>query len=127
VDEAVRQRRRRFGKDAELARPVETLARAQGGLTVLDPKLQAIAVELHLVRPARARRRALDQLAELRGNELGQARDLARLRRLGLLRVLLAAALAVPHRARGAFVLPAHERRRRLAGPQLDFLQGPAR
>ena len=75
-----------LGDGGELLRPVQPLARAQRRLAVLDAQLQAIAVELDLVRPAGVRRAAARPawraaarrsrgIAEtLRGLGLGRAR-----------------------------------------------------
>ena len=71
VDDAVGQCFRGLRDGRELGRPVQSLARAQDSLAILDPELQAIPIELHLVRPALARGGALDQLAELRLYEVG--------------------------------------------------------
>ena len=127
VDHAIGQLLGLFGGRLELLRPVQALARAQARLAVLDPQLQAIAVELDLVRPARLRRRALNQLAELR---LDESRYLADLARLGLSfgeGCLVAAALlgALPDRT-GRASLAGHERRRRPPGADGDLLKGPA-
>jgi len=112
----------------ELCRPVETLARLECRLAAGDAQLQAIAIELDLVHPARRRRRLIDQLGELR---LDEGRDGADLLRLGLglrrhRRPAAALLVALPDRAGGA--LPrGHERRRCLAGADGDLLQGAAR
>ena len=114
VDHAVRQALGLLGDGGEFLRPVQPLAGAQHRLAVLDAQLQAIAVELDLVRPAGAAGRLLDQLGELRLDELGHRRDLAGLGLGGRDRGLLAAVLlvALPHRA-GRALLAGHERRRR--------------
>ena len=78
VDDAVRQLLGRLGDRLELLRPVEALAGLQRRLAVLDAQLQAIAVELDLVRPAGAARRTLDQLGELRLDEVRHRADLLR-------------------------------------------------
>lgn len=69
---------------AEPARPVEPAARQQLHATALDPCLQAIAVELDLVQPARAGRRLGHQgrqrgLHESRHGGLAGALDLRRI------------------------------------------------
>ena len=58
------------GDRAELRGPVEALAGLQRGLAVLDAQLDAIAVELDLMHPARRRRRARERVAELRRDEV---------------------------------------------------------
>ena len=128
VDHAVRQALGLLGDGGKFLRPVQPLARAQHRLAVLDAQLQAIAVELDLVRPAGAAGRLLDQLGELRLDEFGHRRDLAGLGLGGRDRGLLAAVLlvALPHRA-GRALLAGHERRRRAAGAERDLLQGAAR
>ena len=70
-----------FGDRRELLRPVEALARAQPGLAVLDAQLQAIAVELDLVRPSRpARARARPACRAAVRRRSASLRDLAWLR-----------------------------------------------
>ena len=97
-------------------------------LPSLDAQLQAIAVELDLVRPAGPAGRLLDQLGELRLDEFRYRRDLAGLGLGGRDRGLLAAVLlvALPHRA-GRALLAGHERRRRAPLAERDLLQGPSR
>jgi hypothetical protein len=73
IDHAIGQLLGDIGDRLELVRPVEALARLERRLAVLDPELQAIAVELDLVHPARFGRRAVDQLGELRLDEAGIA------------------------------------------------------
>ena len=131
VDQAIRQGLGLLGDGGELLRPVEPLAGAQHRLAVLDPELQAITVELDLVRPAPSGGRVLDQLAKLRLDEARHRRDLLRLGGLRAprgCRLLAAAAIpvAVPHRARRA-LLVRHEGRRRAAGAERDLLQAAAR
>jgi hypothetical protein len=124
VDHAVRKLRRDIGDRLELGRPVEPLARPQDRLAVLDPELQAIAVELDLMHPARLGWRAVDQLAELGLEEARHRADLFRRgARLWRHRLVAAALLvAVPHRARSA--LPGrHERRGRLAAADGNLAQ----
>src|SRR5205823_11041007 len=70
VDHHIRHRTRLLRNRSELVGPVETLAGLQRRLAVLDAKLYAIAVELDLVAPAFAGRRALDRRAELRRHEV---------------------------------------------------------
>ena len=127
IDHAVRQLRRLLGDRRELLRPVEALARAQPGLAVLDAQLQAIAVELDLVRPSGLRGRALDQLAELRFDEGRHLADLAWLRlAFGEGRLVAAALLvALPDRT-GRSPLAGHERRRRPSFADRDLVQGAA-
>ena len=60
----------------ELVGPVEALARLQRRVAAGHAQLHAIAVELHLVTPAVAARRAIDELAQLRFDELGHLRAL---------------------------------------------------
>src|SRR5262249_17281782 len=127
VDHAVGKLLGRLGDGREFLRPVEALAGAQDRLAILDAQLQAVAVELHLVRPAARRRRALDQLGELGLDELRHRLDLlgpsTRLGEGG--RVAPAFLVALPHRA-GAALLGGHEWRRRVAGADRDLLQGAA-
>src|SRR6185436_20269562 len=110
VDHAIRQGFGGPGDGGELAGPVEALAGAQLGLAILDPKLHAVAVELDFMRPTRAIGRALDQLGELRLDELRHLRNLARpdLARF-VLPVLVLVALRMPDRAGAVTVLLAHE------------------
>ena len=128
VDHAVRQALGLLGDGGKFRRPVQPLAGAQHRLAVLDAQLQAIAVELDLVRPAGAAGRLLVQLGELRLDEFGHRRDLAGLGLGGRDGGLLAAILlvALPHRA-GRALLAGHERRRRPARAERDLLQGAAR
>jgi hypothetical protein len=62
------------GDVGELARPIEPLAREQAHVTVLQPRLNAVAVELDLVHPALAARRGRAQRGERRRHEVGQRR-----------------------------------------------------
>src|SRR4029450_10383689 len=117
VDHAIRQLLRLLGSRLELLRPVQALARAQARLAVLDAQLQAIAVELDLMRPAGRGGGTLDQLAELRLDEGRHLADLARLglafREGGLVATTLLVAL--PDGA-GPAPLAGDERRRRPPG-----------
>ena len=133
VEDAVRQRLSLPGDGRELPGPVEALAGAKLSLAILDAKLQAIAVELHLMRPACRGRRSLDQLGQLRLDERRHRGDRPD-RRLGLAFHFrfslrghsgLAAVLlvALPDGA-GAALLAGHEGLGRFAGAQPDFLQG---
>src|SRR6185312_2044226 len=70
VDQTVRQRLRRMANLGKALTPVQSLASAQYGRTRLDPQLQAVAIELHLMRPAAAARWPLDESAELWLHEL---------------------------------------------------------
>ncbi|MHC2386025.1 hypothetical protein ACVIHB_000841 [Bradyrhizobium liaoningense] len=81
VDHRVGQRSRFLGNGGELAGPVETLARLQRRLAVLDPELHPVAVELDLVAPALVGRRPLHQRTELRRDEIRHLRDLPCVRR----------------------------------------------
>ena len=128
VDHAVRQGLRLLRDGGEFLRPVQPLACAQHRLAVLDPQLQAIAVELDLVSPAGAGRRLLDQLGELRLDEARHRPDFPGLGLGGGDRSLLAAAflVALPYRPSRP-PLAGHERRRRPPGAEGDLLQGPSR
>ena len=117
VEQAIGQRARGLGDAAELGGPVEPLARAKLCVAVFDAELHAIAVELDLVRPARLRRGALDQLAELRLDETRHGR---RRRGLGGFITLLDPRR---HRPRG---LARDEGRRRLALAGRDRVQAAA-
>src|SRR6185436_19229346 len=112
VDHAIRQGFGGPGDGGELAGPVEALAGAQLGLAILDPKLHAVAVEFDFMRPTRAIGRALDQLGELRLDELRHLRNLARrdlLAALLLGSVFFVVAPGMPDRAGAVTVLLAHE------------------
>ncbi len=128
VDHAVRQALGLQGDGGEFLRPIQPLARAQRRLAVADAQLQAIAVELDLVRPAGAAGRLLDQLGELRLDEFRYRRDLAGLGLGGRDRGLVATVhlVALPHRAGRAF-LAGHEGRWRRPRAERDLLQGPSR
>ena len=128
VEDAIRQRLCLLGDRREFPRPVETLARAQRRLAILNAKLQPVAIELHLMGPARAAGDAFDQLGQLRFDELRHGGSLLRLclalrRRSCVSAILL---VALPDRARAA-LLARHERLGRLARAQRDLLQGASR
>jgi hypothetical protein len=54
--------------------PVEALAGLQAHLAILNPQLNAIAVEFDFVQPAGPGRRASNRLAQLRRDEIRQRR-----------------------------------------------------
>ena len=63
VDDAIGQRAGGRRDRAEFGRPIQALAGLQGHVAVLDPHLDAIAVEFDLVDPIAAGRRPLDRSA----------------------------------------------------------------
>ena len=68
-------RRRSPGSASVQSRPLRVSSRR---LAALDAQLQAVAVELDLVAPARARRRPVHRAGELRRDEAGQGGGLGR-------------------------------------------------
>src|SRR5258707_14128302 len=64
----------RGGDVGEFFAPTEAYAGEQPDLAAVEPSLNAITVELDLVRPATAARRNLVQGGERRRHEIGQAR-----------------------------------------------------
>src|SRR5260370_745746 len=63
----------RGGDVGEFFAPIEAFAGEQADLAAVEPSLNAITVELDLVRPATAARRNLVQGGERRRHEIGQA------------------------------------------------------
>ena len=87
VDQAVGQGGGALGKGREALGPVEALAGQELGRPVFDAQLDAIAVELDLVRPAGGGRRPVLRLAKLRLHEAGHGGGLgAGFRLAGLFR-----------------------------------------
>src|SRR5437868_837426 len=70
VDDRVRKVASFFCEGGEFLRPVESLASPERDFTILDPHLNAIAVELDFVCPAVTSRRPFDRRAKLRRNEV---------------------------------------------------------
>ena len=71
VEDAVGKRGGGAGDGGEPRGPVVAVAGPDGGLAVADGDLDAVAVELDLVDPAGAGRRAVEGLAKLRRDEVG--------------------------------------------------------
>src|ERR1700746_3750245 len=68
----------RGGDVGEFFSPIEAFAGEQADFAVVESSLDAITVELDLVRPSSAARRKLVQRGERRRYELGQARAVRR-------------------------------------------------
>src|SRR6185437_11906895 len=62
----------RGGDGREFHRPVETFARLERDLAAVEPRLQAIAVELDLVNPVAGAWRLVRQGREARFDEIGE-------------------------------------------------------